>query len=305
MKIYFLSSTPCLLTLNGVYFGITDKFERFADIHLTDRIYASFFPENANPLGFFLTENLLTSPPAGCEVYLLRDGVAVYAKEFSPNDLTLQTISQERLDDTLVTLFKQGGLYISVQTPSNFFVAPLPPSFCNATVRIYENIMFVEGQNALILYSKSGEKLFEEEIIAYSVDKNTFNATLPLSDRLGRIAECSYQLSENACVRTNFSLRQDRAQDGSDDKEKIADEILAYAFFESVLIGAEYREFLCEELLPSAGEIVGFLGNFKSVILTENPKVCGLVLEKSPRLYEVFYYETETNSGKIIDIKRV
>ena len=42
MKIYFLSSQPCMLSLNGVFYGVTDKFQRFADICLSDHIFAKF-----------------------------------------------------------------------------------------------------------------------------------------------------------------------------------------------------------------------------------------------------------------------
>ena len=296
MKIYFLSSIPCFLTLN---------FERFAEINLADRIYASFSPENAQPLGFFLTESLVDTPPNGCEIYILRDGVAVYAKEFPSNDLTLRPLSQERLDDSLVTIFWQGGLYLSVQTPSDFFVVPLPPSFAQAKCSIREGLLFVEGQNALIIYGKDGTKLFEEEVITYSVENGILNATLPLSDRLGRTAECSYQLLRDACPQISISIRQTHAQDGSNAEDKIADELLAYAFFESVFIGANYTQFLSNELQSSAEKIVGFLGDFKSVTLTDNPKVCGLVYEKKPRLFEVLYYEIETENRQITEVKRV
>ena len=58
MKIYFLSARPCALTLNDTYFGITDTFERFAEISLKDRTFVRFAPEGALPIGFFLTENI-------------------------------------------------------------------------------------------------------------------------------------------------------------------------------------------------------------------------------------------------------
>ena len=73
MKIYFLSSRPCALTLNDAYFGITDGFERFAEISLKDKLFVRFSPENAQPVSFFLTENIRFDPPTGCDIYLLKD----------------------------------------------------------------------------------------------------------------------------------------------------------------------------------------------------------------------------------------
>ena len=76
MKIRFLSSVPCALTIGGEYFGITDDFERFAEISLKDNLFACFSPQNALPLGVFLNDRLFFSPPEGVEAYLLRDGAA-------------------------------------------------------------------------------------------------------------------------------------------------------------------------------------------------------------------------------------
>ena len=63
MKIYFLSSRPCALMLGGVFFGMTDTFERFAEIEPKDNVFAEFIPEGALPVGFFITEKLRFSPP--------------------------------------------------------------------------------------------------------------------------------------------------------------------------------------------------------------------------------------------------
>ena len=63
MKIYFLSSRPCALMLGGVFFGMINRFERFAEIEPKDNVFAEFIPEGALPVGFFVTEKLRFSPP--------------------------------------------------------------------------------------------------------------------------------------------------------------------------------------------------------------------------------------------------
>ena len=93
MKIYFLSSRPCALTLNDAYFGLTDRFERFAELSLKDGIFVRFTPENAQPIGFFLNENIRFSPPVGCEVYLLTNAIAIYARDFPPTDFSLKLLN--------------------------------------------------------------------------------------------------------------------------------------------------------------------------------------------------------------------
>jgi hypothetical protein len=54
MKVYFLSSQPCILTLNGAYFGTTDTFERFLELSPKDNLFVEFTPENGLPIRFFL-----------------------------------------------------------------------------------------------------------------------------------------------------------------------------------------------------------------------------------------------------------
>ena len=303
MKIYFLSSKPCQLTLNGVFFGLTDRFERFAEVNLADNVFAKFTPQGALPLGVFLCEELLSSPPVGFEVYLLKDGFALFAKEFPPSDFTLTPIARERFGENLITVFRQGVFQLSIQTAEGFFISTLPPSFASCKLSFHADLFFIEGQNHLAVYTKRVSCVFLEQILAFEKQGNTLNATLPLSDSLGRVAECSYILSENGLERTNFTLKQSRAMDGASDPQKIKNELLPYAIFESVLLGADYAELLSDELKPSATQIAEFLGDFEGVTLTNDPKTCGLVRRKAARLFELSYFTVELENNKIIDVK--
>ena len=295
MKVYFLSSQPCALTLNDVYFGITDTFERFAEVCPTDKIYAKFSPEGALPIGFFITEALLHTPPNGCEVYILRDGVAVYAKDFPPSDFTLRPITQTRDGNRLATVFSQGNLQLSIESASGFFTATLPPSFSTCNIRFHEDFLLLEGDGILALFTQLGKPLLLERIREYSLTGNTLNATLPLSDCLHRYARCEWTLQGDECRLTRFSLTQADTQP--------VDGLLAYAFFESILIGADFTPFLADELIPDKENIRAFLGDFTAVTLTNEPTVCGLVRKKKDRLFTVEYYSVEIQDGKLVDVK--
>lgn len=297
MKIYFLSSLPCALTLNGVYFGITDSFERSAEVCLSDKIYAEFSPEGGLPIGFFITENLRDTPPEGCEVYLLQDGLAVYARDFQKKDFTLRPIAQAREGNLLATVFWQGALQLTIESPKGFFNATLPPSFDPCTLSFHGDFLLIEGNCMLALYSLACKRLLLEKISDFSLDDNTLNATLPLSDRLGRSAKCVWELTQENCVLKEFTLLQAGACD-----EPPAD-LLAYAFFESFLIGGDFTLFLADELIADAENIRAFLGDFIAVTLTDKANVCGLVRRKKERLFEVDYFSVEIEKGKIVDVK--
>ena len=297
MKIYFLSAQPCALKLNGVYFGTTDRYERFVEVSLQDRIFVEFTPENALPIGFFLTESLRFSPPDGCNVYILADGIAVYAWGFPPKDFSLHVIAQTRFDDALVTLYRQGAIQLSIEHDQQLFNATLPPAFSSASLSKHGGLFFVEGKGILSAHTKTAECVFLEETLAYAFAENELHATLPLSDCLGRTAECVWDLNENGCVLQKTTIKQALAEQTS------LQTLLPYVFLESVRIGADYAQFLCEELRPDAEQLRAFLGEFESVVLTRDPSVYGLLRKKQARLYEATYYTLEMLDGKISDVR--
>lgn len=297
MKIYFLSSLPATLTLNEAYFGFTDTFERFAEISLKDNIFVRFTPQNALPISFFLTEDIRFTPPNGVEVYLLRDGIALYARDFPPSDFTLRPIAQVRAGNLLATLVMQGRLQLIMQSPDGFFVATLPPAFEKSTLSFHGDFLFVETQNRLAIFNARGEKVFMENILSYEERDGELNALLPLSDRFQRTAKCSYLLSGTTCTRTQFTIQQAQLS------EHTVDELIPYAFFESVLIGANFEHLLCDELASKKDKLVQFLGKFESVILTEEPNTCGLIRKKDERLFETAYFTVTLENGKIADIR--
>ena len=308
MKIYFLSAQPCALRLGGVFFGVTDRFERYAEIDLRDNIFVEFLPENALPVTFFLTENIRFSPPEHCEVYLLNDGIAIYAAAFTPNDFTLKTLWQKRIDNALFTVFSQGHLQLALQTAKNVFTAYLPPTLRDFDGQIFgEYILFsgwVQAEKRLFVFRENGEKLLDERVLSFTLTDGVLRAELPLNERLGRTASCAWDLTGDGFIRTEFTLRarDERTKNADCKSTQIPDALIPYAFFESVLIGANYAEFLSDELAPTADKIVGFLGDFVDVVITDDPFVCGLIRKKAERLFSVAYYRVSLQKGKIIDV---
>ena len=291
-----------MLSLNGVFYGVTDSFERFADIHLADHVFVKFTPEGAHAIGFFLTEEILSAPPNACEVYILQDGIAIRACNFEPIDHTLRPICQQRFGDTTVSVFQQGHIQVTIQGPEGFFNSTLPPFFSTCKLSKHGDLFFIEGKNHLTAYTGGGKCVLLEEILSFSVTETELNATLPLSDSLGRVADCVWKLEKNGCCRTHFSIRQERTYNGETDGDKIRDELLPYTFFERVLLGENYAELLSDDLQPKAKSVVTFLGDFHAVTLTASPYTCGLIREKAPRLYEANYFTVTVEGGKIVDI---
>ena len=304
MKVYFLSSRPCALTLNDAYFGLTDRFERFAEISLKDNMFVRFTPENAQPIGFFLNESVRHTPPAGCEIYLLENAIAIYAKSFPPSDLTLKILAQKRFEKSLVTLFYQGELQLSIQTEKGFFISTLPPTFEKSELLFESGLFLLKTPNMIAVYTMAGERVLMENVLSCKIEAGVLYATLPLSDSLGRVADCAWEMSEQGVTRTKCTLLQSRTKDGENDPETLRAELLPFAFFESILLGADCTSLLSDDLAPQADKLKGYLGDFCSVTLTDDPSVCGLVYKKAERLFEIVNFSVTIENGKIKDIQR-
>ena len=303
MKIYFLSSQPCALSINHAFFGVTDSFERFAELSLADNLFIQFSPQNALPVSFFLTEDIRFRAPEGVEVYFLKDGIALFAKRFHPSDFTLLPITQAQADELQVTVFRQGEVQATFQTTSSFFTATLPPSFSHCSIQFHSGLVFLSSSTELVIFSREGQRLFAERVTEFSVEEDVLSATLPLLDSLGRIARCTYALSKDACTRTSFQLSQSLAHDGSIDSTAIQTELIAFAFFETVLLEGDYLALLSDSLQGKAQDLRAFLGDFIAVVPTDNPLQCGLVKPVGERLFELRYFTVSIENDKIIDFQ--
>ena len=293
MKIYFLSSRPCALSVGGAYFGITDRFERFATVCLSDNLLITFTPENALPLSFFLGENIRFIAPVGVEVYLFKDAIALYARDFPPCDFTLRPIAQAKENHLLVSVFKQGTLQISFQSDNDFFVQPLNSDFEKCEISFHENLIFLRAEKTLAIFTPTGERIFQETVESFTVENGELCAKIPINETA--YIQGTWQLSNDACSQKTLSLV------GQTNANAI-DALLPYAFFESVRIGANIDAMLSEELLSEKEKLLSFLGDFVFVSPTADENTCALMRQKGERLFEASYFTAQVEHGKIKDI---
>lgn len=294
MRIYFLSSQPAALYVGGAYFGRTHSFERFAEISLSDNLPVRFEAEGAIPLTFFLHERTPLSPPSGVDVYRLPNGLALFAHGFTPVDQTLSVIAQQRHDELLVTVVKQGLITLGVESPNGFFNTTLPPSFAICQLFFVGGCVLLKSPTQVAVFSSFCRPLLLQDYLTADVDDGGISLTIPLSDRYQRTAECRYTINDGALSQERYVIKQDCAlpEDG----------LIAYAFFESVRIGADLTPFLADDLPMNAEDVRSFLGEFLHVLPCEEPTDCLLVYKKSERLYDVRKYTVSLQNGKVSDI---
>lgn len=307
MRFYFLSAKPAILKLNGLYVGGIDLFERHIEIDLSDSLLAEIVPgENLQAVNFFINEALLTSPPPFLDVYLMDGETLVYIREYGNKNIKLSVIAQTRFYGNLITLFSQGGVYLSVEG-AKYSLVPLPARFLSATFEEKEisgfPVLAIRGGSSLLIISQNGETVFSN-----GVEKADFGNTLNICARFDTCTfaklSCSYSYDGQKLTMISSKTEEERPPEKN---------VLHFAFFESVLTCANYSDYLCPELKQKARLLKEFLGDFTGVTVpTErfyaehsDARAAGLIYPKSANLFEVKYFAVDLDGDKISNIYEV
>lgn len=289
MRVYFLSEKTCGLSIGGVYLGLVDGFERSVELDPADGLLCELKPiGDFLPLCFRLDEDFLFAPPPSFNLYFTEEGVAVYAAQFLRADQSLKVLRQERLGGRLLTLTMQGKLQLTLDGAEGFRLVELPDALAAAEFSFRQDGYLLEAENAFALLSHSGEMLlFSEGKLLQRGE--VLEAEVPFHDSLGHTAHCKWREGKLTDCTIRCSGQPTPAT-------------FALALFESVLIGADILPFLSESLLPKAASLKQYLGDFRSVVLTDRPEKVGLVYERKKGVYDVRYFSVTVEEGKISNI---
>lgn len=284
-----MAEKPCALTVNGVYLGIADGFERTCEIEPKDRVFCELKPSGCVPVSFFFDEEFLLDPPPQIKLYFTEGKVAVCAGGFRRADASLSVIWQNRIGGTLLTLCLQGKLQLNVENETGFHLVELPDMLESAKAYPVGDGFLLESETGFALIDRGGKVLVISE--GSVLEKGAaLKAEVPFRDSMGHTAVCTW---ENGGM-TECTIRT---------AHEPTEATFALAMFESVLIGADYTPFLHESLLEKADALREFLGNFESVVLTQEQEKVGLVYKRKERIYDVRYFRVELTDGKISNIK--
>lgn len=304
MRIYFLSYKPAILKLNGLYLGGIDLFERHIEIDLADSVLAEIVPgENLQPVNFFINEKLLFEPPAYMDVYLMEGEALIYIREYGNKNARLSVIAQTRFCGNLITLFTQGGAFLSVEG-EEYNLIPLPNKFMDAK---FEQktlagmpVLEIRGGSEIMIINDSGARIFMNEVesIAYG---DTLDVTVGFETCTAAKAECKYGYDGEKLTLASSKTVETRPPEKS---------ILHFAFFECVLTCGDFSRYLDGELRKKAGLLKDYLGGFVSVTVPTEKffaehgdiRAAGLVYPKAANLYEVKYFAVDLSGDKISNV---
>lgn len=304
MRIYFLSYKPAILKLNGLYVGGIDSFERRVEINLSDSVLAEIVPgENLQSVNFFINEKLLASPPPFMDVYLMSGEALIYIREYGNKQINLDVIYQTRFCGNLITLFSQGGAYLSLDG-EKYDLIPLPSRFLHAKAEekmlAGMPVLAIWGGNMLCLINDKGKRIFMNEVESATFS-DVLEVSAPFETCTAAKAECTFGYDGERLTLISSKTVETRPPESN---------ILHFAFFESVLTCGNYGIYLDESLKDRATLLKDYLGDFVSVTVpteaffTEhgNIRAAGLVYPKAVNLFEVKYFAVDIRGDKITNV---
>lgn len=307
MTVYFLSKVQAALKLNGTYAGVIDLFERRVEIEQHQKLLAEVVPgNNAETLNFFIDDKFFADPPDFADVYLMGDDRLIYIKRFASKDSAVKVIWQTRFCGNLITLFCQGKVQLSCEGES-FELYELDDNFKNSTFEEQtiagQSVLTISAQGCLCIISSGGKRVF-------------YNAAE--SFKCGDMLELTVNFETCACAKAQCAFNYDGekmtlAYSKTQELKTPSEDVLHFAFFESVLTRGDYSKYLCEELKSKAAALPSYLGEFIGVTVpvakfyTDHGDVraAGLVYPKSKNLFEVKYFGVEMREGKIENVFEV
>ncbi len=307
MRVYFLSCAPAVLKLNGLYVGRVDGFERHIELDPADRVLAEIVPGgNLQAVNFFLDEEFFACPPDFADVYLLENDALVYVREYGEKDVKLKVIYQTRFCGNLITVFSQGGAYLSCEG-AEYTLTPLPAQFFNCRAEQHtlagRDVLALYGGNKLIIISDGGKVIFKNTVESAEFGDSLF-VRAPFETCTAAKAECTYSYDGERLTQTGGKTVETKPPEPN---------VAHFAFFESVLTCGDFEKYLDDSLKHKAGDLKSYLGNFVSVTvptekfytLHRDVAAAGLVYPLKRNLYEVKYFAVEMQNGKITNLSPV
>ncbi len=312
MRIYFLSQEPAGLRLDGVYAGVIDGFGKFFETD-KERVLCEVIPGSAlKPLHFFIDDGFFSCPPDFADVYLTDGDAVVNICRYTSCDGGVFVVAQARYCGNLATLILNGGRPCLVVEGKCALQYPLPREFSSATMKEGQiggrGALFIEGEGCLAVISESGKQVFVNPVESWETGEK-LRVRVPYATCAKIVADCTF-CYDGESMRPESSTAKEYAPPDED--------IIHFAFFESVLHRAGFAKYLGEELKPKADALPSFLGEFTEVTVppekfylahpslrSPETRVAGLCYPLKSNLFSIKYFAVRLSGGLIENIYEV
>ena len=309
MYYYFSAKFSSILKIDGVYYGQIDEKTKKVEVS-SHNAFIEVCPLQLEqfPFAFILNESFLLSPPNGVSVVDLKGGYLIEFN-FLQDNSPFTILAQEKFNYAVVTVFKENGLKVSIETPNDFFAETI--SFCAKTATITP---FALANKRLVAISFSGkenllncyllenkiQKVFSTKECDFSFE-NGFKTTEKFFDIAKHKLTCSWILQDDKLVKGDISLS--RADDFS--LSDLPEHLIGYAFLEELFCGGDTNEFLADNIKENKDYFAKYFGNFLGIMPPPDFRKfdeIGLIYKCDDNRYKVEYFCFETQNKKICNI---
>ena len=309
MQYYFISEFPAVIKVNGIYSGKIDSaIKKFCNL---DNAFIEVCPLNqtGQPINFMLDSDFLFSPPDGIIITDLKGAFVInfmHLSTFAPFSI----ITQQKLPYAVVTVFKENGLKLSIETPHDFYAQTfyMPDSDVVISPFSLSGKQFIAvhflGKNNLLVCFLLENKIIK--VFSKTTDEVCFENGLKTTHKFMDIAK--HKITTEWEFDTSLKPKNTVIERDENYKiEKLERHVIPFAFLEELMLGTNVDEFLSDELKQNASHLKGFFGEFIGVFpppefrsLTE----VGLIYCQSENKYFANYFSFDVRGKKICNIKR-
>ncbi len=311
MYYYFSARFCAVIKIDGVYYGQIDQ--KLKKINLSHNAFVEVCPLELSqfPFSFILNQRFLSCPPNGVSVVNLKGGYLIEFNFLGDNS-PFSILSQEKFNHAIVTVFKENGLKVSIETPNDFFAETLPFYAQNAKITPFclNNghliaIAFSSNNETLLncyLLENQIKKVFSKMVCDFSLE-NGFKTTEKFLDIAKHKLTCFWQLDGEKLIKSQTVLEKEE----NFSINCLPSHLIGYAFLEEFGLGGEVGEFLDDNVKENQDYLNKYFGEFLGVMPPPDFRSydeIGLIYKESENLYKVEYFCFEIRDKKICNIKK-
>ncbi|MBQ3116017.1 MAG: hypothetical protein IJC07_03205 [Clostridia bacterium] len=311
MYFYFSASVLSAIKLDGIYYGIIHDNVKHINVQDDRPVFVEVCPLNAKSgqINFLLDQDFLSHPPDNVWVVNLRGG---YLIKFAlpQDDSPFCLLSQEKAQNLLVTAYKENGLKISIETPTDFCLEQF--SLCVDSAKIYTFSLSGEQFVGITFFGKDNYSAVYK--VGGKIEKLLFlPATLFLENNLLKTEQNFLDMAKHKVIVTWEYLGGKLVESNRSVSAKkslnvgvLPQKLVPYAFLEELLAGGNVADFTCGKVKENAYKLKNYLGDFIGVFpppVFRSAEEVGIVLP-SDCGYKVDYLTFEFEGNKICNIKK-
>lgn len=310
MYYYFCSEYLSAIKLNGIYYGtLTDNIKSLRIDDCFPLVEVCPLVADENNVNFILDTSFLSCPVKNVCVTDLKGG---YLIKFIRRNLgsEFRVICQQKFSDCAATVFIENGLKISLETQNDFIVETLNLKVESAKVFRFDvdgkplvAITLNNIENTLIIYSICDKikKVFCRVVESFSTD-NKLQTIEQFNDIAKHKIVTDWGFDNDLIVKNaNVTVKNGFSP------QTLNKNIVPFAFCESFLLGAEWKDYLTGNVLENCDKLKGFLGEFIGVLpppTFRDISEVGLLYKESENLYKVEYFTFTLDGNKICGVQK-